>query len=179
MSEENTTLEQEEENTSTDNMGDREDGANTEEANSQDAADFVEDILDLMDLDVLVSIRGDERELVLDLEGPDVGRAIGKKGQTLEALQFLTNRIVGRDMGEPRYIVLDSGDYRERHERNLLNRATKQAKRAVREGRTVSLEPMSPRDRRLVHMSLAKIEGIATESTGSGSGRRIQIIPED
>ncbi len=144
---------------------------------AEEAADSLEDLLDHMDLDADVNIREDGENIVLDIEGPDAGRAIGKKGQTLDALQFLVNKMVNRFPGGRRHVVVDSGDYRERHDMNLEALARREAKRAVTEGKVVTLEPMSARDRRVIHLSLAKIEDVSTESQGQGMQRRIQIIP--
>jgi spoIIIJ-associated protein len=130
-------------------------------------------ILDRMDLEASVEIRDDDERIVLDIDGPDAGRAIGKKGMTLEALQFLVNKIVNRDPDERRHVVLDSGDYRERHDNGLVS----MAKRAITSGRPVTLEPMSARDRRVIHVSLAKFPGVSTRSEGEGMDRRLQIIP--
>jgi spoIIIJ-associated protein len=144
---------------------------------AEEAADSLEDLLDHMDLDADVNIREDGENIVLDIEGPDAGRAIGKKGQTLDALQFLVNKMVNRFPGGRRHVVVDSGDYRERHDMNLEALARREAKRAVTEGKVVTLEPMSARDRRVIHLSLAKIDDVSTESQGQGMQRRIQIIP--
>ena len=144
---------------------------------AEDAADALLDILDRMDLDADVGIRDDGEKVILDIGGEDAGRAIGRKGQTLDALQFLVNKIVNRFPSGRRHIIVDSGDYRERHDRKLVARAQKEAKRALRIGSVVTLEPMNARDRRVVHLSLAKFEGIDTCSEGEGVSRRIQIIP--
>lgn len=148
-----------------------------EDGKADYAKEILEGILDRMNLDADVDIREDDEHVVLDVTGPDAGRAIGKKGQTLDALQFLVNKIVNRFPDGRRYIVVDSGDYRERHEKNLVNLAQREAKRAVAQGRTITLQPMPARDRRLIHLSLAKFEGVTTRSNGEGLGRRIQIIP--
>ncbi len=144
---------------------------------AEEAIEALEGIVERMGLHIEVDVREDGDPIVLDVQGPDAGRAIGKKGQTLEALQFLVNKIVNRHPEGRRYIVLDSGDYRERHERGLVAMARREAKRALKEGRTITLEPMSPRDRRVIHMSLAKFSGVTTSSEGQGAGRRIRIIP--
>jgi spoIIIJ-associated protein len=144
---------------------------------AEDARRVTQGILDRMDLEARVTIREDEERVVLDIDGPDAGRAIGKKGMTLEALQFLVNKIVNRDPDERRHIVLDSGDYRDRHDSGLVAMAKREAKRAVTTGRAVTLEPMSARDRRVIHVSLAKFPGVSTRSEGEGNDRRLQIIP--
>jgi spoIIIJ-associated protein len=148
-----------------------------DEVQADEAANVLDDLLDILDIDADVNIREDDERIVLDVTGPEAGRAIGKKGQTLDALQFLLNRIVNRDAEEQRHIIVDSGDYRERHDKSLASLAEREAKRAVQSGRTVTLQPMSARDRRVIHLSLAKFEGVTTESSGEGMRRRIQIIP--
>ena len=144
---------------------------------AEEAAGILEDLLELMDLDVDVDIRDDGERIELDVTGPDAGRVIGKKGQTLDALQFLVNKVVNRFPDGRRHVLVDSGDYRERHDKGLVSMARREAKRAVQEGKVVTLEPMSARDRRVIHLSLAKFEGVKTESSGEGMQRRIQIIP--
>ncbi len=144
---------------------------------AEEAIETLEGILERMGLHIEVDVREDGDPIVLDVQGPDAGRAIGKKGQTLDALQFLVNKIVNRHPEGRCYVVVDSGDYRERHDRGLVAMARREAKRALKEGRTVTLDPMSPRDRRVIHMSLAKFSGVTTASEGQGAGRRIRIIP--
>ena len=144
---------------------------------AQEAQEVLGDLLDHMDLDADVAIREDDERIVLDIEGPDAGRAIGKKGQTLDALQFLVNKIVNRFPSGRRHILVDSGDYRDRHDKGLVTLARREAKRAVQEGKVITLQPMTARDRRVIHLSLAKFDGVSTESQGQGMQRRIQIIP--
>lgn len=145
---------------------------------AEEAMEFVAGVLSRMGLHAKVSIREDgEEQVVLDIGGADAGRAIGKKGMTLDALQFLSNKVVNRSPHGKRYMIVDSGDYRERHEANLEAIAQREAKRAIDTGRVVTLEPMPARDRRLIHLSLSKTAGVSTKSNGEGAGRRIQIIP--
>lgn len=148
-----------------------------EDGKAELAVEMVNEILHHMGLAVDVEIRSDADEVVLDLTGEDAGRVIGRKGQTLDAMQFLVNKIVNRFPEGRRHIVLDSGDYRERHDDGLTSLAMREAKRAVALGRVIALQPMSPRDRRVVHLSLAKMSGVSTESDGEGPDRRVRIIP--
>ena len=141
------------------------------------ALEMLTEILKRMSLAVDVQIREDGEEVILDITGEDAGRVIGKKGQTLDALQFVVNKIVNRFPEGRRHIVLDSGDYRERRENGLASMARREAKRAVQQSRIITLEPMSPRDRRVIHLSLAKFPGVSTRSDGQGSERRVRIIP--
>jgi spoIIIJ-associated protein len=141
------------------------------------ASEMLNEILKRMGLIVDVTVREDAEEVILDCAGEDAGRVIGKKGQTLDALQFLINKIVNRFPDGRRHIVLDSGDYRQRRENGLASMARREAKRAVAQSRIITLEPMSPRDRRVIHLSLAKFPGVSTRSDGQGAERRVRIIP--
>ena len=148
-----------------------------EDGKAEASLELLGEIVTRMGLDVDINIREDGEEVVLDIQGEDIGRVIGKKGQTLDALQFIINKIINRFPEGRRHIVIDSGDYRERREQGLASMARREAKRAVQHGRIVTLEPMTPRDRRVVHLSLAKFPGISTRSDGEGNERRVRIIP--
>jgi len=126
---------------------------------AEEAAEILEELINLMDLDVQVDIRSDAERIELDVTGEDSGRVIGKKGAALDALQFLINKMVNRFPEARRHVIVDSGDYRDD------------------EGQVVTLQPMNARDRRVIHMSLAKFDGVSTMSHGEGTRRRIQIIP--
>jgi spoIIIJ-associated protein len=148
-----------------------------EDGKAELALEMVGEIVHRMGLTLEMKIRDDADEVVLDIGGEDAGRVIGKKGQTLDALQFIINKIVNRFPEGRRHILLDSGDYRQRREDGLASLARREAKRAVAQSRVITLEPMSPRDRRVVHLSLAKFPGVSTRSDGQGSERRVRIIP--
>jgi spoIIIJ-associated protein len=148
-----------------------------DEEKAEEARGVLVGIMLRMGLEANVSVREHGQRVVLDVTGPDAGRAIGKKGQTLDALQFIVNKVVNRFPENRRYIIVDSGDYRERHDQSLVSMARREAKRALQQGRTITLAPMPARDRRLIHLSLAKFEGVTTRSNGEGMARRIQIIP--
>ncbi len=148
-----------------------------EDGKAELALEMVSEIVGRMGLILAVKIREDADEVVLDIGGEDAGRVIGKKGQTLDALQFIINKIVNRFPEGRRHVLLDSGDYRQRREDGLASMARREAKRAVAQSRIVTLEPMSPRDRRVVHLSLAKFPGVSTRSDGEGNERRVRIIP--
>ncbi len=151
--------------------------AMVDEDKADEAREVLAGVISRMGLDADVTVREMSEQLVLDVSGPDAGRAIGKKGQTLDALQFIVNKVVNRFPENRCYVIVDSGDYRERHEKSLVSMARREAKRAVQQGRTITLSPMPARDRRLIHLSLAKFPGVTTRSDGEGMGRRIQIIP--
>ncbi|MCI0829527.1 MAG: protein jag [Chloroflexi bacterium] len=114
---------------------------------------------------------------VIDLSGEDSGLLIGRRGQTLQALQFLVNLIVRKQFEGVR-VVLDVENYRQRRESQLRDMATKVAARVAQTNRSITLEPMSPADRRIIHTSLTDHPGVATESSGEGEGRKVTIMPK-
>jgi spoIIIJ-associated protein len=153
----------------------------TADDRAQKALEFVRDLLVEMEMDCEVRLRRPrpeaEGEVMLEVTGRDSGRIIGKKGQVLSALQFLTNRVVNRPGEERRYVTVDAEGYRSRRDSSLATMARRLGKQAVVEGKIITFEPMNPRDRRVVHMALAKFEGVVTKSDGEGDQRRVQIIP--
>jgi spoIIIJ-associated protein len=114
---------------------------------------------------------------IIDLTGEDSGLLIGRRGQTLQALQFIVNLIVRQRFGEDIRVVLDVERYRQRREASLQDMAAKVAARVVQTGRSITLEPMSAADRRIIHLSLANHQGVTTESVGFGEERKVTIIP--
>lgn len=146
------------------------------------ARDYLRGILERMGIPAEVVAREDEDKLVLDVEcssTDDVQRVIGRRGQVVDALQHLVSKMVGRGKTEGRGkpIVVDSGGYRQRHIDRLEGLAAKMAEKAKTSGRPVDLEPMPPHDRRVIHMALAKVDGVATRSEGEGDMRHIVVVP--
>ena len=115
---------------------------------------------------------------IIDLEGEDSGLLIGRRGQTLAALQFLVNMIVRRKAGEDVRVMLDVERYRQRRETSLKDMATKVASRVVQSSRSITLEPMTAADRRIVHTTLTDYPGVSTESTGMGDDRKVTVSPK-
>lgn len=153
-----------------------------EDGRADVALDFVIDVLASMGMDCTVDLlENDEtdppEEIRIEIEGRDAGRVIGKKGQTLSALQFLTNRVINKPGTKRRHVIIDAEGYRARREDTLTSMARRLGKQAVEEGKIITFEPMSPQDRRVVHLALAKFPGVVTKSDGEGDARRVQIIP--
>ena len=152
---------------------------------AQEALQFVSTVLQQMSMDCRarlcrpreVEVDGQSPEIVVEVYGRDSGRIIGKRGQVLGALQFLTHRAVNRPGEERRHVVVDAEGYRYRRESTLATMAQRLGQQAVDEGKIITFEPMNPRDRRVVHLALAKFEGVITKSEGEGDERRVQIIP--
>jgi spoIIIJ-associated protein len=120
----------------------------------------------------------DEGSMTFEIEGPDAGLLIGRRGETLQALQFLIRMVTNRQLGRKAYVVIDIEDYRERRVQMLRRLARRMAGRVGSSGREDSLEPMSPAERRIVHMALAGHPEVRTESEGEGNQRRVVIFPK-
>jgi spoIIIJ-associated protein len=155
----------------------------TLDAQTRKALSFVRTLVDKMQMTVEVNLapndgEGAPDEIRIEIEGPDAGRIIGKKGNVLDAIQYLTARVVVRP-GEPRrHLIVDAEGYRARHEDQLAQMARRLAQRVAVEGKVITFDPMSPRERRIVHMALRDIKGVRTESMGEEPQRRVQIIPD-
>lgn len=146
------------------------------------ALDFVIEVVREMEMDCRVRLKrpregSAEDEIYIEIAGRDAGRIIGKKGQVLQALQFLTHRVINRPGIERRHVLVDAEGYLNRRDNSLASMARRLGKQAVTEGKIITFEPMNPRDRRVVHLALAKFEGVITKSDGEGDQRRVQIIP--
>jgi spoIIIJ-associated protein len=120
----------------------------------------------------------DNGSLVFEIEGEDAGLLIGRRGETLQALQFLTRLIVNRQLGRKAYMMIDIEGYRERRYDMLRRLARRTAGRVASSGRPAALDPMSPGERRIVHLSLSRHPRVRTESEGEGSRRHVVIRPK-
>ena len=146
----------------------------------QVASDVVSKLIRLMDIDVISTMRhtdGDDEGPFFDIEGEDSALLIGRRGETLRALQLLVRTIVGRKLGTNLNFTVDVEGYDDRRRQSLANLADRVASRVIKTGRSIELEPMSARERRIVHISLADQKGIQTESAGEGKDRRVVIQP--
>ncbi len=126
----------------------------------------------------IVQIHSSEDTISVDISGGDVGRIIGREGRTLGAIEFLTNAILVRHIPQMQQRVsVDAAGYKRRHEERLISNARRIAARVHKSGEAVALEPMSPADRRIVHMTLREDALVTTESIGEGAERYIVIKP--
>lgn len=135
------------------------------------------DIVRLIGAPADVVARPEAECVVLDLQGDNGGLLIGRHGQTLDALEYIVNRIVCRDGIDGPRIVVDSNDYRARHRSLLEDLARSKAAEAKRRNRAVHLNPMSSQDRRIIHMFLQEDPSLRTESSGDGYERHVVIVP--
>jgi spoIIIJ-associated protein len=119
----------------------------------------------------------DEQPIILDVYGPGVDQLIGRQGKTLSGLQRIVRLMVGKELTRWVNLTVDVEGYKQRKERDLRDLARRMADRAVRSGHTVYLDPMTPYDRRIVHVTLRNRPDVRTESVGKGKGRHVTIIP--
>ncbi len=140
------------------------------------AKDFLQNIFTAMQLDVMIEKMTGEEGIIFNLRGRDLGILIGKHGQTLDALQYLTNLAANRDVEDERVkIVVDVEDYRKRREETLYRLAERLADKVKRRGERVVLEPMSRHERKIIHMALQDDKRIATYSEGEEPYRKVVI----
>ena len=145
------------------------------------ARETIDELISLMDVDVMCNLRQAESEEVggplFEIEGDDSGLLIGRKGETLRSLQFMVRFLASRKMGERANLSVDVEGYDDRRRQSLSSLANRVAQRVVKTGRSIELEPMNPRERRLVHITLSENGDVYTESSGTGEGRRVVISP--
>src|SRR5690349_20990479 len=144
----------------------------------EEAAKTLREILDRMGIEAEVSAFDDGDRIILDAHGAESGLIIGKKGATLDALQYVINRIISKKPNDGPGVVVDAEGYRGRREDSLADLARRLADKAMKSGRPVPVEPMNPHDRRIVHVTLADHPGVRTESDGEGLFRRVVIYPK-
>jgi spoIIIJ-associated protein len=120
---------------------------------------------------------GEIRPLHVDIHGDDLSTLIGRKGETLSALQYITRLIVSKELDGPIAVVIDIEGYRARRERQLRQLARRMAQQAQERGRTLTLEPMPANERRIIHLELRDHPSVYTESVGEGSARKVTIVP--
>ena len=145
-----------------------------------DATEYLKSILVGMGFtDVAVTARETAEDVYFEITcGEDYGNIIGRRGETLDALQYLTRLFVNRANDNNKRVALNVGDYRARREETLRALAKRQAQRVLKYGRSSSLEPMNPYERRIIHTAIQEIEGVTSHSVGEGDRRRVVVTPE-
>lgn len=151
--------------------------AKVEQATIEACEKFVIDVLNAMDMtDVKVTSEIDEEgALSITMEGSNMGILIGKRGQTLDSLQYLANRVANKMQDGYVRVKLDTEDYRRRRKETLENLAKNIASKVKRTRRTVSLEPMNPYERRIIHSALQGDPSVSTHSEGEEPYRRVVV----
>ena len=141
------------------------------------AKTFLQDVAKEMGLKVNVKVSSNKDNVYVDIDGEDSGTIIGKRGSTLDALQYLTSLVVNKDQNNYIRVVIDAENYREKREKTLEKLAFRLADKALRSGRSVRLEPMNPYERKVIHTALQQRKGVTTRSEGEEPYRRVIIEP--
>jgi spoIIIJ-associated protein len=145
---------------------------------AQEAREVLSKVLELMDERAeVLRTEGDPESVELEIKGDGSGILIGRHGQTLDALEYLVNRIVARRIRDAAPVVLETESYRARRRQQLHRMALSMGERAKRDHRPMTLDPMPPRDRRVVHLALKDDPMLTTRSSGDGFLRSIEIVP--
>ena len=139
--------------------------------------EFLERVCRALGAGASIAIRENESELVAEVSGHDLGLLIGKRGQTIDAVQFLANAVVWKPGDERKRVVVDAAGYRERRRTSLERLAERAASDAVRSATPVALEPMSAAERKIVHLHLQEREDVVTSSEGMEPNRRVIVSP--
>ncbi|NLK77899.1 MAG: protein jag [Clostridiales bacterium] len=139
--------------------------------------DFLEDVFHAMDMkvEIMITKSEDGKNVDVELKGDEMGVLIGKRGQTLDSLQYLTNLAVGKQVNEYVKVKLDTEDYRKRRKETLENLARNIAYKVKRTKRPVSLEPMNPFERRVIHSALQNDRYVSTHSEGDEPYRHVVV----
>ena len=145
---------------------------------SKRASGLLKSIFYSIDMDIKINISENVRTVFIDLEGNDLGILIGRRGETLDALQYLLNLAVNKNQEIRKKIIIDIEGYRGRREKTLQRLALKLADKAKQRGKNVVLEPMSAQERRIIHTTLQGREDIYTFSEGDEPYRKIIISPK-
>ena len=147
------------------------------------AKEVLENLLNFMEIAATVNLEergdGDQRVSILDIRGEDLGILIGRRGETLSSLQYLVNLIVSRSVKSRVGVIVDVEGYRERRRESLRYLAKRLAERVTSTGKPVTLEPMPPNERRIIHLELRDHPDIVTRSTGQGVDRRVAIMSKN
>ena len=136
---------------------------------------FLEDVFGQMDVDVDVETLEDENSVMYRISGKDSGIVIGRRGETLDALQYLTSLVVNKHSNRYVRVTMDVENYREKREETLVRLARRLADKVVRFRRSISLEPMNPYERRIIHSALQNNEFVETYSVGEDPNRKVVI----
>ena len=140
-----------------------------------DAEEFLNGLFKLMGTPAVAEVTETDEAVSIELTGDPTGMLIGRRGETLDALQYLTGLVVNKGRDDYKRVSIDIGDYRQKREETLEALARKLAAQAVRTGRSVTLEPMNPYERRVIHSAVQEIEGATSRSIGEEPNRRVII----
>lgn len=139
------------------------------------ALDFLKEVTEQMGLELELSAKANDECIFVDIQGKDSGTIIGKRGQTLDAIQYLTSLVVNKDNNDYMRVVVDAENYRSKREKTLEKLANRLADKVVKTRRSVRLEPMNPYERKVIHSTLQNNSRVTTRSEGQDPYRRVII----
>ena len=139
------------------------------------AATFLKELTEKMGLDLTIQVQGNESCIYVDMAGKDSGTVIGKRGQTLDAIQYLTSLVVNKDKEKYLRVIIDAENYRQKRERTLEQLAVRLADKVIKTRKSVRLEPMNPYERKVIHATLQVNPAVTTRSEGEEPYRRVII----
>lgn len=140
-----------------------------------EALDFLRNMIEKMGLSLDVTASQDDEGMYFNISGKESGTVIGKRGQTLDAIQYLTSLVVNKETDKYIRVIVDAENYRQKREKTLVQLAKRLADKVVRTGRTIRLEPMNPYERKVIHTALQKHSKVFTASEGDEPSRRVVI----
>lgn len=146
-----------------------------EKSSEEIARDFLNTVLEDIGLEASVDISTDEERMNIEISGESMGVIIGRRGETLSALQYLTSLVVNRKTEGYTKISIDTENYKKKREESLIKIANKTAEKVIKYRRNITLDPMNPYERRIVHSSLQGNDKISTFSTGDEPMRRVVV----
>lgn len=153
----------------------REKPDNLQEISESPALDFLVEVTSKMGLDLSIKAMANEDCLYFDISGKDSGTIIGKRGQTLDSIQYLTSLVANKDKSNYTRVIVDAENYREKRERTLEQLAHRLADKVQKSGKSVRLEPMNPYERKVIHSALQENSSVSTRSEGEEPYRRVII----
>ena len=141
------------------------------------AAAFVSKVLTGIGVRSNISSSSDDETIYINVTGKDVGAVIGRHGETLDAIQYLTNLVINRHSESRKRVVVDISGYRKRREESLISLAERTAEKVIRVGKSYEMEPMNAAERRIIHFALQNFPGVTTFSEGEEPERCVIISP--
>jgi spoIIIJ-associated protein len=146
---------------------------------AEKASEFLLGVLERMGISADIDVKDDTDKTVLEIQTQDTELVIGRRGVVIDALQHLVNKAVykerGTERGKP--LVIDAGGFRDKQIERLRSLAQRMGEKALQTKQVVELQPMTPHDRRIVHMAIAEIPGLSSRSEGEGEERHILVVP--
>jgi len=147
---------------------------------AEKASEFLLGVLERMGISADIDIKDDTDKTVLEIQTKDTEVVIGRRGVVMDALQHLVNKVVYRDRTKDeraKPLVVDAGGFRDKQIERLRSLAQRMGEKALQTKQIVELQPMTPHDRRIVHMAIAEMPGLSSRSEGEGEDRHILVVP--